>query len=172
MRNWLMNGSFENVFNAESANEKAELFQRMLIVKFEDFFPEKIRKISSVYAPWITQKLKKLDRKRKRIYHKERRSDKWKNMNEMSKKQVKCPKESFYKSMIGDLRHKHPSKWYSSLKRITGSDQKADTKLQKYLIKLTKNKLKRFQNTFLQYLMSIMQSRMVILKFHIFPKIK
>ena len=126
MRNWLMNGSFENVFNAESANEKAELFQRMLIVKFEDFFPEKIRKISSVYATWITQKLKKLDRKRKRIYHKERRSDKWKNMNEMSKKQVKCPKESFYKSMIGDLRHKHPSKWYSSLKRITGYDQKAE----------------------------------------------
>ena len=74
----------------------------------------------------MTQKLKKLDRQRKRIYHKERRSDKWKGMNKSFKKQVKCAKEVFYKDMISDLRKKNPSQWYSSLKRITGYDQKAE----------------------------------------------
>ena len=78
----------------------------MLIQKFEEIFPEKNRKISSVDEPWMTHKLKKLDRKRKRIYHKERRSQKWKTMNTQFKKQVKCAKETFYRNMIADLRQK------------------------------------------------------------------
>ena len=123
MRSWLMEESWENVFSTESAHQKAAIFQNMLMQKFEEIFPEKIRKISSVDEPWMTQKLKQLDRQRKRIYHKGRRSGKW---NKSFEKQVKCAKEMFYKDMISDLQKKNPSQWYSSLKRITGYDQKAD----------------------------------------------
>ena len=126
MRNWLIDESWADVFKAESAHQKAEIFQKILIQKFEEIFPEKNRKISSVDEPWMTHKLKKLDRKRKRIYHKERRSQKWKTMNTQFKKQVKCAKETFYRNMIADLRQKNPSQWYSSLKRITGNDQKSE----------------------------------------------
>ena len=47
-------------------------------------------------------------------------------MNKRFKKQVKYAKETFYKNMIANLRQKNPSQWYSSLKRITGNDQKSE----------------------------------------------
>ena len=78
----------------------------MLISKFEIIFPEKVRKISSVDSPWMTQKLKKLDRKRKRIYRTVRCSEKWKNLNKFFKKEVKSAKNSFYRNTIADLKKK------------------------------------------------------------------
>ena len=126
MQTWLMDQTWANVYEAVTAHEKADVFQKCLIEQFELIFPEKTRKINSDDAPWMTQKLKKLDRKRKRIYNKERRSGKWSEMNQTFKKEVKNAKESFYRNMIADLRKKKPSQWYSSLKRITGFDQKSE----------------------------------------------
>ena len=67
-----------------------------------------------------------MDRRRKRIYHKERRSEKWKKLDKKFKQEVKSAKSNFYKNMIADLRTKNPSQWYSSLKRISGYDQKSE----------------------------------------------
>ena len=75
MRNWLMDQNWKNVYEAVSSHTKAEIFQKSLLDQFEECFPEKTSKINSDDSPWITQKLKKLDRKRKRIYNKERKSD-------------------------------------------------------------------------------------------------
>ena len=124
MRTWLMEESWEKVYNAESAHTKAEIFQQILVNKVDEMFPEKTRKISSVDAPWMTQKLKKLDRQRKRVYHKQRRSEKWKALDKLFKKKVKDAKETFYKDMVADLKTKNPSQWYSSLKRISGEETK------------------------------------------------
>ena len=126
MRSWLMEETWDTVYKAESSHEKAAIFQDMLMTKFNMFFPEKIRKINSDDAPWITQKLKKMDRRRKRIFRKQRRSEKWKILDKNFKDEVKSAKENFYKNMIADLRRKNPSQWYSSLKRISGFDQKSE----------------------------------------------
>ena len=126
MRSWLMDETWGKVFEAETAHQKASILQDMLVQKFEEIFPEKTRKISAVDSPWMTQKLKKLDRRRKRIFRKQRRSEQWKSLDKHFKSQVKCAKESFYKEMIADLRKKNPSQWYSSLKRISGYDQKSE----------------------------------------------
>ena len=72
MRSWLIDETWENVYNGEDSHIKAESFQNMLMNMFFSCFPEKIRKINSDDAPWMTQKLKKLDRQRKRVYRKER----------------------------------------------------------------------------------------------------
>ena len=39
---------------------------------------------------------------------------------------MKGQKEMFYKDMIADLRQKNLSQWHSSLKRLTGLDQKSE----------------------------------------------
>ena len=65
-----------------------------------------------------------MDRKRKRIYNRERRSEKSLKMNKIFKNEVKSAKSNCYKNMIADLRTKKPSQWYSSLKRISGFDKK------------------------------------------------
>ena len=49
------------------------------------YLPEKQRQISSDDQPWITHRLKMLDRKRKRIYSKERKSERWSQANKLFK---------------------------------------------------------------------------------------
>ena len=64
-----------------------------------------------------------MDRKRKRVFNKERKSEKWKKLKKLFKKELKCAKASFYKNKISDLKTKKPGQWYSSLKRLTSYDQ-------------------------------------------------
>ena len=61
---WFIDQTWDQVYNAQSAHEKAEIFQKLLIEQLDQVFPEKLRKISDDDAPWITFKLKKLDRQR------------------------------------------------------------------------------------------------------------
>ena len=62
-----------------------------------EFFPLKTRKIQSDDQPFITHKLKQMDRKRKRVFNKERKSEKYKKLKKMFKKEHKSAKASFYK---------------------------------------------------------------------------
>ena len=120
---WFIDQSWDTVYEAEDANEKAKNLQNILIAALERFFPEKERKFASDDKPWITHKIKILDRKRKRIYHLERKSSKWRKLNEEFKAEVKLAKKSFYRKSISDLKSKNPGQWYSALKRITSRDQ-------------------------------------------------
>ena len=76
-----------------------------------------------------TKTKKKIDRKRKRIYRKQRKSDQWKQLDKVFKIEVKNAKQEFYKNMIADLKKKKLSQWYSSLKRLTGFDQKSQNNI-------------------------------------------
>ena len=120
---WFIEQSWEEVYNVQSAHTKAEVFQKMLMDKLEEIFPEKTRKISSDDQPWITFQLKKLDRQRKRVYHKERKSIKWKKLDNVFRKQSKCAKSEFYKKNVAELKLKKPGQWYSSLKKMSSHDQ-------------------------------------------------
>ena len=97
-REWLIDQTWDQVYQSESAHTKADIFQKLLVDKIDEIFPEKFRKISSDDQPWVTFKLKKLDRCRKRIFHKERRSIKWKKLDKIFKKEAKSAKSEFYKN--------------------------------------------------------------------------
>ena len=58
MKEWFIDQTWEPVYKAESAHEKAHVFQNMLISKLDEIFPEKVRKFSSDDQPWITHHLK------------------------------------------------------------------------------------------------------------------
>ena len=95
-REWFIDKTWDEVYSAESAHEKAEIFQNIFLQKLDEIFPEKLRKISSDDQPFITHKLKQMDRKRKRIFNKERRSEKWKKLNKIFKAELKSAKSQFY----------------------------------------------------------------------------
>ena len=122
IKEWFVNETWEEVSAEVSSHKKAEIFQSILLEKLDEIFPTKTRKINSDDQPWVTHKLKNLDRKRKRTYHKERRSENWIKLNNLFKKEVKSAKSDFYQKMIADLKKKKPAQWYSSLKRITSYD--------------------------------------------------
>ena len=123
MRSWMINQSWQEVYQAESSHDKAKALQTLLFQNFEHFFPEKTQKISSQDQPWISHKLKQVDRRRKREYHRNRKSEKWHRMNSQFKNLVKVAKKDFYQTMTKDLLSKNTSQWYSSLKRMTNFDQ-------------------------------------------------
>ena len=122
MKHWMMNQTWSDVYSSVSAHKKAEVFNDLLIDAFERFFPEKTKQFCNNDQPWMTCKLKDLDRKRKRIYHRERRSAKWKMLNSQFKREVRAAKANFYESAVKDLKSKNPRQWYSSLKRITSQN--------------------------------------------------
>ena len=88
-----------------------------------NIFLKKTLKITNFDQPWITQKLKKLDRQKKRIYNKQRRSEKWKMLDKQFRKEIKAAKVNFYKKMVSDLKTKNPGQWYSAVKRMTNYEK-------------------------------------------------
>ena len=121
---WMREQTWTEVFQCESAHDKAETFQNMLIEKLDEIFPEKVRTVKTNDQPWITHKLKQLDRKRKRIYNKEKKSIKWKLIDKQFKEECKNAKSQFYKKSLEELKSTQPRKWYSCLKKISSHDQK------------------------------------------------
>ena len=110
MKLWLMEETWECVITAPTADLKAEAFQDTFVTKFNEYFPNKTLKLSNVDQPWITQKLKKLNRQCKRVYNKTRRSEKWKKkLDDLFKKEVKAAKANFYRKIVLDLKEKNPS---------------------------------------------------------------
>ena len=92
---WLKTQTWENVMNAETAHEKAQLLQDMSIKAMDKFFPKKEVSFTTDDEPWINSKIKKEIRKRKRIYSKHRKSEAWTAQNNLVKNLVKNAKKSF-----------------------------------------------------------------------------
>ena len=123
MKLWFMEQEWNELHTLETAHDKATFFQKILTEKLDEIFPVKVRTFSSDDQPWVTHKIKLLDRRRKRIYRKQRRSEKWKEADNLFKDEVKKSKSNFYNKMVADLKEKNPGQWYSALKRLSSHDQ-------------------------------------------------
>ena len=120
---WLTDYDWQEVYSATTAHDKASNFQISLALKVDEFFPEKTLKLNSDDQPWISFKIKKMDRRRKRLYRKDRRSPEWKSADTEFKNEVKMAKKNFYKKNIADLKTKKPGQWFQCLKKIANFDQ-------------------------------------------------
>ena len=129
MKEWLVDFDWKEVFKAETGHEKADVFQKIILDKVNFFFPRKTRKVSSDDKPWFSSKLKSLDRKRKRTYRKEKKSEKWRKHDLEFKIEMKEAKRNFYKKEVAHLKLQKPGNWYKCLRRITSLDQHRDEDL-------------------------------------------
>ena len=119
MQLWLEKEKWTEISQESSAHRKAELLQHLLVKKYEEFFPEKVRKVSSDDQPFYTDKLARLKRKKGREYRKRRRSSRWISLENLYNNEVSKAKMDFYRKNIKNLRKAKPGKWYSELKKIT-----------------------------------------------------
>ena len=101
-RIWLNSQNWNEVLWEKSVHEKSSTFQQILLNKLDEFLPTKVRKISSDDQPFCNEKMKILNRAKSREYNKNRRSEKWKQLNLKYKKEVRKAKRSFYKDKIKD----------------------------------------------------------------------
>ena len=123
MQEWLSAEDWTELSHEESAHKKAEILQNLLVSKYHEFFPEKVRTVSSDDQPFVNQKLKRMKRKKCREYQKHRRSEKWKILDEKYRAEVNKIKKDFYRNKIRNLRKLKPRMWHRELKKITRYDQ-------------------------------------------------
>ena len=64
----------------ESVDKKAEVLHNMVLNKLDEFCPEINRKISDDDKPWFTEQLKRIKRKKARLFRKNRSSKKYKQL--------------------------------------------------------------------------------------------
>ena len=122
MGNWIVSHSWDAVYSAVSAHEKADIFQNILLEKLNHFLPEKIVKFTSEDQVWATPEIKEISRKKYREYFKHRKSLKWKRLNSILKEKCQIAREAYYFNIVSDLKNSNPGQWYSKLKRMTSYD--------------------------------------------------
>ena len=99
----------------------------MVLNKLDKFYPEINRKISDDDKPWFTEQLKRIKRKKARLFRKNRSSKKYKQLVEMYEKKLLQAKLNFKTKVIDDVQTARSGQWYSKLKRITNfNQQKSD----------------------------------------------
>ena len=109
--------------NEPSVDLKAENLQNMVLEKLDEFCPTKIRRISNDDQPWFTENLRKLHRKKRREYNRNRKSRRYRRLQKLFESRQKEDKVKFKKRMIDDVMQAKSGQWYSKLKRITNFDQ-------------------------------------------------
>ena len=130
VKTWMENQNWSDILLEENVDKKAETLHQMVLNQLNQHCPEKIRKVSSDDEPWFTDKLKRLDRKCRRLFRSKRGSQKYKRLRKIFRKKVSEAKKFFKKKMIDDVMTAKDGQWYSKLKRISNYDQGKSEQLQ------------------------------------------
>ena len=66
MGQWIVTETWKSVFEAESAHEKANVLQQLMMDKLNLYLPQKTAKFTSEDQTWVTPEIKEIDRKKKK----------------------------------------------------------------------------------------------------------
>ena len=118
-KQWLQLETWQQLYQLETAHQKADLFYSTLLEKLNLYLPEKTIKIRPDDQAWANNEIKTLDRKLKREYRKHKKSDKWNKLNEKFQNECEKAKHSYSTNIVNDLKLSNPSQWYSKIKRMS-----------------------------------------------------
>ena len=76
-------------------------------------------KFSSDDQVWVTPEIKMIARKKCKGYFKNRKSSKWKALQNLLTDKCEKAKKLYYLKIVSYLNYSNPSQWYSKLKRMT-----------------------------------------------------
>ena len=119
----------DGVYEAETAHQKADFLQDLLMTSLDYYLPQKTMKLTSDDQPWVTSQIKQLDRSRKREYCKNKKSEKWRKLDDKFKEKCGEAKASYSKDIVNDLKTSNAKDWYSKIKRMSSIDQSKNTDL-------------------------------------------
>lgn len=125
-KQWLETETWQSLYLKETAHGKADLLQRTLLAKMEEFLPQKTLKLNEDDMQWVTSEVKRFDRLLKREYRKHKRSSKWKRLNEKYIQICEKAKSDYCENIVTDLKTSNPSQWYSKVKRMSSYSQQKD----------------------------------------------
>ena len=123
---WLLKEDWKCLDEVETTDAKFDLFQNTLNSQIDYFCPNKTVRISVDDPPWMNVRIKSEMRKRDREYHKNRKSDKWRNINRKCVDMCATAKTNYYKNFIENLRVTKPGTWMSRMKKLGKGPDEVD----------------------------------------------
>ena len=104
-----------------SCEGKLAFFNKIILDSLNFIMPVKIRIVHNNDAPWMSDKLKRLIKKRQRALQSGNRSEFKYYRNVVNMERKKC-KAAYYDNKIKNLKHVKPRNWWSAVKKISGMD--------------------------------------------------
>ena len=88
-QDWVASYNFDEVYQQQNVNDQLERFLSAMEGSMNAFFPYKTTTRQERDPPWINPHVRALIRKRRRVYHREGRSEKWKALMKKVRKLVR-----------------------------------------------------------------------------------
>ena len=115
---WVLTEAWDMIPEDGSPTEQVDIFQKVVDQKVEEMFPQKKVRISNKDKIFITSELKTLDRRKKRVWRKNGKSERYLRMKtEFTRKYKKAASDHISKC-VTDLRTENPGKAAATLRRL------------------------------------------------------
>ena len=95
---WLASKDWSDVARAAGSNAKAEQYQREVTGALEGAFPLITVRKKSTDCPWMNRRIRRIIARRKGVYRREGRSDKWRRLKKMSDDLIKSRRDKYLQS--------------------------------------------------------------------------
>ena len=115
---WIHTQQWDTVPIGGSTTAQVAAYQKVVQDKVDQLFPEKTIRITNKDKEFITAELKLLDRKKKREWTKNGRSDLYIRLRKDFKRKYKTAASNYLKKCVSDLKVEHPGKAAATLKRM------------------------------------------------------
>ena len=102
-QSWIALHDFREVYSEVDVNLQLEAFLSTLRRKMDEYFPYKTTVRRERDPPWINPHVKALIKKRRRVYHREGRSIKWKSLMKKVRKLVKKRAQNYWEHQKRNL---------------------------------------------------------------------
>ena len=126
MENELNKIDWDSLLNSEDGNQNLFSFHEEVLNIYHECFPPKTRTFTTENKPWYSDFLSKLKRKMSREFHKHRISEKYLQLKQKYKLELKKSRKSFYTKKVKVLRSSDSRQWWRQLKKLTSKDNHED----------------------------------------------
>jgi hypothetical protein len=117
---WVHSNVWDCVSENDSPTQQFENFEKLVQEKVDFFLPEKKIRVTKKDKEYITAELKNLDRKKKREWSKNGKSQKYISLKSEFDQKLKKAASQFITKCVTDLRSEHPGRAAATLKRLGG----------------------------------------------------
>ena len=99
-KEFIMNQDWNEVFEADTSDLKAEKYQEVVNAAMKECFPLVTVKRKSTDDPWITDKIRKKIKQRKKVFKKQGRSKAWKKLKKLTTKMIKFRRDQYMDCLL------------------------------------------------------------------------
>ena len=107
----------------DTSSETVSAFTELLNAHIEECFPLKTRKVSSNDTPWYSSKARRLSYRKRRIYKKEGKSERYRSAKKEYDTELSTAKKKFMDKVIEDCKKKRNTRgYYKTVKKFQSKE--------------------------------------------------